>query len=383
MFKRYLKGYSLVELSIVLVVIGLLGFVSIKFLSQIGTQTLNQKFKNDLQTADYAIIGFIYANNRLPCPDISGNGVEECAIANRSGFLPVKSLGIESTIQKKRGGSIRYGVYRKANVTLKDDTDLAQLKDRYEPFLPNSETSAVSNGLDLCQALKTAGLAVTDATQLNIETDSGISINLAYAIADSGTIDANNDGNLFDGTNATGIKFEQPSKSKLNNYDDNVLGVGINELSGRINCAKVLAETNGAARASFAAYDMWLLATQYKNFRDFNVHFLEIMKDIADTKVALAIAGEALALLGVALAATATAESAGAAAVTIGLAAVALADATAGLVLAILDQTGAAENLTAGQLQQTEANAALVNANTFKDSKLLLVKSLDQRGLIR
>ena len=52
------KGFSLVELSIVLVILGLIGFFSIKFISQIGTQTLNEKFKSDLERADAAIIGF-------------------------------------------------------------------------------------------------------------------------------------------------------------------------------------------------------------------------------------------------------------------------------------------------------------------------------------
>lgn len=380
MNQRNLKGYSLVEISIVLVVIGLLGFVSIKFLSKIGTHTLNQQFKNDLERADSAITGFIYSNSRLPCPDTNQDGLEDCGLTSLQGALPINTLGIESTIQKKRGGLIRYAVYRKANTTLTIDTDLAQLKDRYEPLLPNSETSTQSNGLDFCLSLKTAALGTTDTTQVNI---GSTSINVAYAIADSGTIDANNDGFLFDGTNAAGVKFEKPNTSHLNNYDDNVLAIGFNELSGRLNCAKVLAQTNGAARASYAAYDMWLVSTQYKNFRDFNVHFLEIMKDIADTKVALAIAGEAIAALGVALAVVVGAETAGAAAVVIGLAAVAFADATAALVLAVMDQSGAADAVTAGILQRSQATTALTNATIFKDSKLLIVKSLDQRGLIR
>lgn len=376
MNKGYLKGYTLVELSIVLVVIGLIGFISIKFMSQIGTQALNQKFKNDLERADAAIIGFVFSKSRLPCPDTSGNGFEDCAIANRQGSLPVKTLGIESSIQKKRGGLIRYSVYR----TLSSDTDLAQLADRYEPLLPNSEVSGQSNGLDFCKSLNTASSSTSDSNQVNI---SSLGINVAYAIADSGTIDANNDGSLFDGTNGAGVRFEKPNASHLNDYDDNVKAVGFNELAGRLNCAKVLSETNGAARASFAAYDMWRVSDQYSKFRDFHVHYLEVMKDIADTKVALAIAGEAVAILGAALAVVVGAETAGAAAVVIGLAAVAVIDATAALVLAIIGQDSAIDALAAGKVQRTEATAKLASAATFKDSKLAIVKSLDQRGLIR
>ena len=391
MIRKKIIGFSLVEMSIVLVVIGLIAFFSIKFLSSIGQQTLNQQFKNDLDRADDAIAGFVFANKRLPCPDISGNGVEECAIANKQGFLPIKTLGIESTIQKKRGGSIRYGVYRKANAAnLAMDVDLAQSKDRYEPLLPpqspstptTPEVSAQTNGLDLCLALKTGSTSSADNTQINVGTPG---INLAYVIADSGTIDADNNGNLFDGANASGVKFEKPHASHLNNYDDNVLAISFNELSGRLNCPKVLSQTNGAARASFAAYDMWLLAKQYKEFRDFNVAYLQSMVQVAEAARDLALAGVALAVLSTAVAvADALIDYTGVASlVGIALAAAATADAAYTLVQAIKGVKDAKKAVTDAQLQQTQAIAALTKALAFKISKLSIVKNLDQRGLIR
>ncbi|MCF6319332.1 MAG: hypothetical protein L3J83_08650, partial [Proteobacteria bacterium] len=250
------------------------------------------------------------------------------------------------------------------------------------PFLPNSATSTQSNGLDFCLALTSASTGATEnPTQINI---GAIGINVAYVLADSGTIDANNDGDLFDGANGAGLKFAQPHASRLNNYDDNVLAVGFNELAGRLNCAKVLAETNGAARASYAAYDMWLLALQYKDYRDFHVHYLEIMLDIANTKFALAIAAEALAIASAALAIGVAIISGGASAIVGAvLAVVALADATAALVLATMSRDSAMDALTAGQLQQSQANTALSNAIDFRDSKLAIAQELDQRGLIR
>ena len=376
------KGFSLVELSIVLVIIGVIGFFSIKFISQIGTQTLDEKFKSDLQIADSAIIGFIIANNRLPCPDTTGTGLENCAVTNRQGGLPVKTLGIESSIQKKRGGLIRYGVYRSSNISPASDIDLAANIDRYEPRLPNLENSAQNNGLDFCFALKIASrLTTSDNNQLNI---GSLGINVAYVIADSGAIDANNDGVLFDGTNGAGIKFEKPHKSHSNNYDDNIQAVGFNELAGRLNCARVLSETNGAARASYASYDMWLLATQYKNYRDYHVHYLEVMLQIAETKFALATAALVLAGLSTSLAIGVAILTSGASAIVGAVLAVAaLADAVAGEVLASLDLQIAQESLAAGIVQQTEANTALANANTFKNSKLAIVKAFDERGLIR
>lgn len=381
MRRKYLNGYSLVEMSLVLVVIGIIGFFSIKFLSQIGSQTLNQQFKNDLERANEALVGFVLANNRLPCPATTSGGSEVCASANRQGFLPVTTLGIESNGQSKRGISIRYGVYRKANVTVVNDTDLAQLKDRYEPLLPNSETSNQLSGLDFCLALKKASLGISDSTQVNVGSSG---INMAYVLADSGMIDANNDGNLFDGANAAGVKFEKPHKSHKNNYDDNVVAVSFNELSGKLNCPKVLSQTNGAARASFAAYDMWLLATQYKEFRDFNVAYLQSMLKVAESSRDLALAGVALALLSTAIAAADVAmDFTGASAIGITLALLATADAAYALVQALQGVLDAQQAVTDAIQQQNEAIASLAKALAFKDSKLVIVKNLDQRGLIR
>jgi len=378
------NGFSLVELSIVLVVIGIIGFIGIKFLSQIGQNTLNEKLKSDLEIADSAVTAFIYANHRLPCPDVSGNdGIEDCTpVGNKQGDLPLKTLGIESLVQQKRGGGLRYGVFRKSNATVLQDMDLGSVKNRYEPLLPNSETSNQQNGLDLCFALKTASRQTTsDSNQVNIGT---AATNVAYAIADSGTTDANNNGNLFDGTNGSGVKFEKPSSSHVNNYDDNVKAVGFNELAGRLNCAKVLSETNGAARASYAAYDMWLVSNMYKEYRDFHVHYLEVMLDIAESKLALATAALVLAGLSTALAIGVAILTAGASAIVGAvLAVVALADAIAAEVLAVMDRDGAIESLADGKTQRTEATTKLTNANTFKNTKLAIAKALDARGLIR
>ncbi len=382
-YGNHQKGFSLVELSIVLVIIGIIGFFSIKFISQIGRQTLNEKFKSDLQIADAAIIGFIFANSRLPCPDTIGNdGLENCGGGNNQGWLPVATLGIESSVQKKRGGKIRYGSYRNSNLDILRDTDLSSLKNRYEPLLPNSETSNLSNGLDFCFALKTASLlSANNASQVNI---GPFGTNVAYVIADSGIIDANNDGISFDGSNGAGVKFEKPNEPHANNYDDNVKAVGFNELAGRLNCARVLSQTNGAARASFAAYDMWLASTQYKNYRDFHVYYLKISLQIYVSKLATATAALALSVMSTSLAvADAILTSGVSAVVGAAVAAAASIDAVIAETLAVITADGAATSLADGIIQQTEANTALANADTFKNSKLAIVKALDARGLIR
>ena len=319
----------------------------------------------------------------MPCPATSASdGVEQCGSGNNEGLLPVETLGIESSVQSQTGRAIRYSVYRNNNGTALLDMDLGVLIDRYEPYLPNSETSNQLNGLDLCLALRTASrLTTNNATQVNIGT---YGTNVAYAIADSGTIDSDNDGDMFDGNNGAGVNFEQPNAPHLATYDDNVMAVGFNELAGRLKCAKVLSETNGAARASYAAYDMWQVSTQYKDYRDFHVHYLEVMLEIAVSKTALAGAGFALATTSLALAIGVGIISGGTAAIpSIALATAAEVDAIIALALAVMDEDGAEDSLAAGIVQQNEAIASLADATAFKDSKLAIVQALDLRGLIR
>jgi len=160
--------------------------------------------------------------------------------------------------------------------------------------------------------------------------------------------------------------------------------MGFNELSGRLNCARVLAETNGAARASYAAYDMWLLATLYKEFRDFHVDYLDSMLRIARTQRDLALAAVAIGAVSAIIAAANLAlDTTGASAVGLALSILAVADAAYSLVQALEGVTGAQEAYNKGVEQRTQATASLTQALQFKNTKLALVKSLDMRGLLR
>lgn len=96
------NGFSLVEMAVVLVIVGLLiGTLVVPMSAQrevrdmINTQTT-------LDTISEAIYGFAILNGRLPCPtnetnpSAAGYGVENCSITTE-GFLPWKTLGVEET----------------------------------------------------------------------------------------------------------------------------------------------------------------------------------------------------------------------------------------------------------------------------------------------
>ncbi len=95
------KGFTLVELAIVLVIVGLLVSAFLTPLSAQLDQSRNATARRDLQEIKEALLGFVVVNSRLPCPDTDGNGTEEpCANTNATsstgGNLPWADLGLKS-----------------------------------------------------------------------------------------------------------------------------------------------------------------------------------------------------------------------------------------------------------------------------------------------
>ncbi len=93
------KGFSLIEMAIVLVIIGLLaGGILIPISEQLQNTRLIDN-RNQMETIKEALIGFAAANGRLPCPATaitkgieSPQGGGNCTTAH--GFVPFASLGI-------------------------------------------------------------------------------------------------------------------------------------------------------------------------------------------------------------------------------------------------------------------------------------------------
>lgn len=94
------RGFSLVELAVVLVI---LGFVLAALLLPLQAQrenTFRLQTENQLEIAKRALIGFAQTNGRLPCPAtaVSG-GLESPAgggtCTNQLGYLPAATLGLQ------------------------------------------------------------------------------------------------------------------------------------------------------------------------------------------------------------------------------------------------------------------------------------------------
>jgi prepilin-type N-terminal cleavage/methylation domain-containing protein len=96
---RQQRGFTLVELAISMVILGLVLTGFALALSQQVQQRQLTDTRTALQQANDAIVAFVVANARLPCPAVVGSngqesmaGIGKCTAA--AGFLPAVSLGL-------------------------------------------------------------------------------------------------------------------------------------------------------------------------------------------------------------------------------------------------------------------------------------------------
>ena len=71
------SGFTLVEMAIVLVIVGLLISAFLTPLTAQLEQSRNAEVRRDLAETKEALLGFAVINGRLPCPDTDGNGTDD------------------------------------------------------------------------------------------------------------------------------------------------------------------------------------------------------------------------------------------------------------------------------------------------------------------
>ncbi|GAB3359685.1 MULTISPECIES: type II secretion system protein [Giesbergeria] len=388
--RRRMAGFTLVEISVALLALGLILPGAVVYWQLSERQRVSASQANVQQQARDAVVGFLHANYRLPCPAADALGVESCTEGTglrQVGFVPWRTLGLP----RPEAGALRYGVYREDSAVAHEDRDLAAIKDRMNPLrvrtpnptpqngnAPNANAPPVPsvaagllgatqsgdpanplntacnaansppcplggaqsvNQIDVCLALNTASEAlVAPAGQLAVNMLAGRRP-VAFLIAAPGLLDADGNGQNFDGANASASSsaptFEAPGMAVSNAYDDVVLAASHAELFSELQCAGAL---SAASHAHFnAATGAFVLERALYDYRD----QLYVSVKLAEADVAAAGAGVAGAASGVLdaakemLSATAdTTMSVGARSFQIGLAAAGIVAAAAGGVAA-------------------------------------------------
>lgn len=402
--QRRCGGYSLVELGVVLVIVGLLALLVIRTIIANRAPVDRAEILQQLVQAQQTVDAFVLRNHRLPCAAIAGNGAEACGSAQATA-LPWRALGLPASFSV-----LRYGVDR----GLAGGADLAALPPAnigpalastypglgdlpaYSKYTPTnavataaasaayqaSVTTALNlatlvNGLDWCH-----GLRQTVRTGAGFSVGNGANLaGVAYAIAHPG------ENRNFEGINAAiravaaDVYIDSPARAQTAGYDDIVFATGAAELLTRTGCNVRLAQALTSAQAAYAAYD---------NVRILQQHWLMVDLGVEDAVSAVKDAelGVAMAALGLALGVAAEAVAIVSALNTEGITAFQIVVTAANLVVATAQVVVAAVDLTAAKQDLIDAKAKMDNTNdyvtrVFNESRLATERAVltNQKGL--
>jgi len=369
------KGLSLVELSVVLVVLGLVGILVWQFMVMTVKRHQRVEANHVLSAADRALTNFVFVNHRLPCPDTTHDGLENCGAA-AVGNLPWRTLGLPLLDARQ----LRYGIYRDAGHGI----DLGSVSDRSMLYFSTDgvlqgQHPGTQNGLDFCRSMDDAVRAPASAG-LRDATDHQP---LAYALAWPGLIDADNNKNLFDQGNAgSGTVFAPPSQPGSPTYDDTVRAVSLHVLWDRLSCGANLSASDHAAENVEVASDLLLKAAQGER----KLLHVALLLAKADNTAASAGIAQATAGISSALSDTfsATAEALltdGATAPIVAWGVAATTANTLALVLAITDQVYAALGEADAQSTYDQSQTYIDNITALRTTALQDALALDADGL--
>jgi prepilin-type N-terminal cleavage/methylation domain-containing protein len=220
---RNSRGFSLIEIAIVMVIIGVLAGGGVSLVVTLTKRKARIETIDYLKQAQGALISFADINGRLPWADTSGDGAENSGAS--SGNFPYQTLKLRPTDPHKR--ELRYELNPNLGTNL------------------TTSCSALRSGLS-------GGPDVVDAD------GSAASFPIAAILVSAGTMDADSDGNVFDdidfgthqGDNTDGNPnyIRHPS---LDNFDDLIVYLGEHELYGKICEYLSLAVNNGSGAAVY------------------------------------------------------------------------------------------------------------------------------------
>jgi prepilin-type N-terminal cleavage/methylation domain-containing protein len=148
------QGFTLIEMTMVLLIIGLLiGSFIIPLGAQMDINNLKLTDQRLAQIKE-ALLGYAARNRRLPCPDTDNDGKEDSASCGQEGNLPWADLGIDS--KDAWGSYFRYradstqtiaGAY---NTSIPVANNALKVKNKADTitFIENAVAIVFSNGKD-------------------------------------------------------------------------------------------------------------------------------------------------------------------------------------------------------------------------------------------
>ncbi len=159
------RGFSLVEMALVLLIVGLLAAVFLPATNTFLENNRRKETRAKLEALEQAMVRFVLANRRLPCPadGTQGTANPTSGVEQRnsavtparctsmtSGVVPWRSLGVSADAATDAwGGLITYRVWARTNggvgstintsLTMDDGMEFSKCDPakKYDPILPN------------------------------------------------------------------------------------------------------------------------------------------------------------------------------------------------------------------------------------------------------
>jgi len=370
---RRQQGMTLIELSLMLIVLGLITAVMVSLVPSMTRLASVESAINDVSDTQNAIAGFALTTGRLPCADANQDGLEDCPAV--AGGFPYLTVGIGAPLRNAYGYDYRYVVYARRDNTPMNDAELTKASDRWQPTLvsglpPVAELTAMESitPTDLCRALGVAQASTINDQSLSLEYLAASEV-VAYVLVNPGQADRNGNGSLFDGVNTDGLSVEHPLRRSSRDYDDSVSVVRFNQLWEQLGCSAQLA-TAGHAHPNVQS----MLAMFRQTIRDYRAQ-LALVEEMAfadnfQTGASIASASASVAAAA-AIAPTATASAintAGATAAAVGASVGAISGNTALVGTATAAQLVAIDNLNKVRDQLDELDLLIKDLDELHDS---------------
>lgn len=230
------RGFSLVELAIVLVIVALLsGGLMMAVSAQMDT-VANSETQRRLNEARDALLGYAAANGRLPCPAIGGTTGVESPLGggtcndNWDGFLPAVTLGISPTNESGYavdgwGNPVRYAITKAVSSQV---STANQIKAAW------NAGSALAADLQVCN--NSTGITGSGASA-SCATGSGLANNAVAVIYSRGKNGAAAPASADEQANGDTDRLfvsHTPTSGGANEFDDLVIWLSPNILYNRL-----------------------------------------------------------------------------------------------------------------------------------------------------
>ena len=396
-------GFSFVELSVALVIIGIIGILVWRWVADSRSPMTRIEIQRQLAEAVAAVEGFVLARHRLPCAASSGLlGLESCGDTSAQ-VLPWRTLGLDSSFAglhyaANRGGDVDLAVLPPPSAS--PDLNIAFSG---VPLLPDFETGeepagtraaadaaedeidravarrSVVNGLDWCRVLRRYALNPLVDGSLRAGRNATDEVAVAFVLVHPG------ENRRFEGSNVVGgggaWRFDLPGRPQDTDFDDLSLAVGPADLAGRVGCVTRLAAMQAAAQGAYAAYDNARVMQRYWSLRLFDIAQSESALEGAKTGVAISAMGLALATASTVISIASAANTEGLTAAMATVNAVNMGVSIADVALSAIDLADAHEALADAQAKLADSNVYAGQVYGSLTEALRHAIALDEKGL--